>query len=66
MFEFFLGTEELFYYLFCFRLHKVVDSEHTPDIYKALKISIREKIENYEILRFVLIALRLKKYVKFN
>ena len=56
-------SEQLFY-SFCFSLHKIVDSEYSPENYKTLKINIGAIIKNPVMLNIVVDHLKTKKMCK--
>ena len=57
----FSSTQDIFFYLHCFTIYKMVDNEYNMDIYKFIKISIGTVMRNPEMLKFVADYLKTKQ-----
>ena len=61
----FESTKDSLFYLLCFAIYKMVDSEYSIDTYKSVKISIETVMRNLEMLKFVPDHLKTKKMFKY-
>ena len=62
----FLVYPRQFFQLFYFSIYKMVNNEYSMIIYKSVKVSIGTFIKNPEMLKFVLILLKLRKCVSMQ
>ena len=56
----FKSTQNSFFYFFCLSIYKIVDSEHSMDVYKSAKTNIGTIMRKPGMLEFVLDCLKTK------